>query len=110
MNSSQHVLGRGAGLGAVALLVAELEGVAEQLDKAVAVAPGERVAGAFGWRRHVGGHHLEELGYAARGMPASSASLPPGRVTRASSAAAARWSGVNITPKAETTTSNSASG
>lgn len=45
------ILGRGAGLGAVTLLVAELEGVAEQLDKAVAVAPGEGVAGAFGWRR-----------------------------------------------------------
>ena len=39
----------------------------------------------------------------------SRASLPPGRVTRASSAAAARWSGANITPKLELTTSKLAS-
>ena len=31
--------------------------------------------------------------------------LPPGRQTRTSSAAARSWSGVNITPKVETTTS-----
>ena len=36
--------------------------------------------------------------------------LPPGLQTRSSSAAARSWSGVNITPKVETTTSKLPSG
>ena len=40
---------------------------------------------------------------------AVSASRPPGRQTRASSAAARSWSGAKIAPKAEATASNSAS-
>ena len=44
------------------------------------------------------------------GVQLATAIRPPGRATRTSSDAARAWSAVNITPMAETTTSNDASG
>lgn len=44
------------------------------------------------------------------GVQLASPMRPPGRQTRASSAAALSWFGVNMTPKVESTTSNEASG
>ena len=43
------------------------------------------------------------------GVQLASAIWPPGRVTRASSAAAAWWSGANITPQVDETASKLAS-
>ena len=43
------------------------------------------------------------------GVHAATAIVPPGRVTRSSSAAVAAWSGANIEPNTDVTRSNSAS-
>ena len=44
------------------------------------------------------------------GVQLASATVPPGRQTRTSSAAARSWSGANITPTTERTASKEASG
>ena len=52
----------------------------------------------------------EEVARQAVGLKLASAIVPPGRQTRSSSRAAARWSGANITPNADVTTSKRAVG
>jgi len=63
----------------------------------------------IGRRRHIGLHHLEHLEEVTVGEQVVSATRPPLRVTRATSAAAASGRLANITPHVEMTASNSPS-
>src|SRR5262249_13838123 len=73
------------------------------------VTPGKRAARAFRRRRHVGAHDAEHLRHRAVWDPGRDAEQAARLVTRASSAAAAWWSGANITPNVDVTASYDAS-
>jgi hypothetical protein len=80
-------------------------GSGEDLAHVVLSAPPQRRLGKGGWWRQVGAQCAEEMALTALRSPIAQPEFPPGRRTRASSAAATWWHGANMQPNVDSTTS-----